>query len=264
MNDEFDDDAFRDALGVRAGGGVDVGGARAAVVARAARTRAVRTVAAGSATALLLIVGLAVLVSRNGDEAPVATEPTLPSVEGATTLPSVTETTTAPQDASSTTEPSDTVPEATESPTTLPSTTRPSTTRPSSTDAPVVPTPSTPAPTSVAPAPNTSLAPTPSTTPSSPPSTTPSTSAPTTVATTDPPNPSDPPFTRQYDSLGGSITVNWNGTALSLLSVSPAAGFSAEIKDQSATRIRVDFDDGDDDSRIEVRADGGIVTHTIS
>ncbi|MDP2291394.1 MAG: hypothetical protein Q8M22_09395 [Actinomycetota bacterium] len=61
------------------------------------------------------------------------------------------------------------------------------------------------------------------------------------------------PFTRTYSSAGGSITVSWSGSAFTLVSVTPADGFSAEIEDARWDRIRVDFEGGDDDTRIEVR-----------
>lgn len=61
------------------------------------------------------------------------------------------------------------------------------------------------------------------------------------------------PFTRTYESTGGSIGVTWTGTSFVLNSVSPAAGFTAEIEQQRWDRIRVDFDGERDDSRIEVR-----------
>ncbi len=60
------------------------------------------------------------------------------------------------------------------------------------------------------------------------------------------------PFTKSYESAGGSITVTWTGTAFVLDSVSASAGFSAEIEDQRWDRIRVRFH-GQADTRIEVR-----------
>lgn len=72
------------------------------------------------------------------------------------------------------------------------------------------------------------------------------------------------PFTKVYPSTGGSITVSWNGSALSLLAVSPAAGFQSEIEDNDSLRIRVRFRDGDGDSRIEVRVSDGELIETIS
>ena len=70
------------------------------------------------------------------------------------------------------------------------------------------------------------------------------------------------PFTETYDSSGGSITVSWNGSALSLDAVNPAAGHTAEIEDNTATRIRVRFR-GPAESRIEMRFENGQVTERI-
>jgi hypothetical protein len=80
---------------------------------------------------------------------------------------------------------------------------------------------------------------------SSTPGTTPGSSVPT--------NNLPAPFTKTYDSTGGSITVTWNGTSFTLDSINATAGYDVEIKDQRWDRIRVEFDNGDDDSRIEVR-----------
>ena len=66
-------------------------------------------------------------------------------------------------------------------------------------------------------------------------------------------------FTKTYQSAGGSITVTWNGSVLSLDAVSPSAGFEAEIDDQASDRVRVEFDNGDADWRIEVRFDDGAI-----
>ncbi len=83
-----------------------------------------------------------------------------------------------------------------------------------------------------------------------PDSSTPSSSTPSSSV---PNNPLPAPFTKTYTSAGGSITVTWNGSSFSLDSINAAAGFDVEIKDQRWDRIRVEFDNGDDDSRIEVR-----------
>ncbi len=72
------------------------------------------------------------------------------------------------------------------------------------------------------------------------------------------------PFTKTYQSAGGSITVTWNGAALSLDAVSPSAGFEAEIDDQASDRVRVEFDNGDADWRIEVRFDDGAIRERIT
>jgi len=71
-----------------------------------------------------------------------------------------------------------------------------------------------------------------------------------------------PPFTKSYSSAGGSITINWNGSALSLVSTEPAAGYTTEIEDNTAIRIRVRFR-GATDSRIEIRYENGQVTERI-
>jgi hypothetical protein len=70
------------------------------------------------------------------------------------------------------------------------------------------------------------------------------------------------PFTKTYASSGGSITVSWDGSALSLDSVNPAAGHTAEIEDDTAARVRVRFL-GPAESRIEIRFENGQVTERI-
>lgn len=84
------------------------------------------------------------------------------------------------------------------------------------------------------------------------------TSAPSSSApTTSEPSQAVAPFTDTYQSVGGSITVTWSGSAFTLQAVSPAPGFVADVEDSSAARVRVRFEGADDDSRIEVRvADG--------
>jgi hypothetical protein len=76
--------------------------------------------------------------------------------------------------------------------------------------------------------------------------------------------PAPAPFTKTYQSAGGSITVTWNGVALSLDAVSPSAGFEAEIDDQASDRVRVEFDNGDADWRIEVRFNDGAIRERIT
>jgi hypothetical protein len=143
--------------------------------------------------------------------------------------------------------------------------------------------PDTAAPTSTSEAP-TSTVPRPSTTgdsvatvvtvPVPPISATVSTGAETVPPTTAQPSPTSPstsstvatqppaPSTETYDSSGGSITVTWNGSALSLDAVNPTDGHTAEIEDETATRIRVRFR-GPAESRIEVRVENGQVTERI-
>jgi hypothetical protein len=222
MTDDFNDDILRSAIGSRSGGPVHTGTARQAVIARAERTRTMRSGAIVGTTGLVVVAGL-LLLPNIGDTQPQQTDqPAAPTVDSIAAPP----TTTNP--------PTDTA-----SPT-------PSTTRPTETTATTTPDTSSPA--------------VPATTTPSTPSI--STLAPT--ATTAALDPSDPPFTQQYESTGGSITVTWNGTALILVSANPATGYVTEIEDQSADRLRVRFRSDSNDSRIEVRVRDGRVEHTIS
>ena len=70
------------------------------------------------------------------------------------------------------------------------------------------------------------------------------------------------PFTKTYNSAGGSITVTWDGTALSLGAVDPGADETVEVEDNTATRIRIRFH-GPAESRIEIRFENGEVTERI-
>jgi hypothetical protein len=76
------------------------------------------------------------------------------------------------------------------------------------------------------------------------------------IATTQPQPPPPTPTTETYESTGGSITVVWDGSALDLTAVNPAAGHEAEVEDDSASRVRVRFR-GPAESRIEVRVENG-------
>lgn len=82
----------------------------------------------------------------------------------------------------------------------------------------------------------------------------------TSVVTTNAPS-APAPFTQTYSSAGGSITVTWNGSSLSLDAINANAGFVGEIEDGGGSRVRVDFESnsgsGGDDARIEVRVEGG-------
>ncbi len=254
MTEDFDDDALRNAIGSRSGGPVHTTTARQAVIARAERTRTVRTGAIVGTTGLVVIAGLYLLPNMGDTQPQPADQPAAPTIDTIAAPPTTTNPTT-------------------DTATTTPRATRPTTTTattPPDASSPTVPETTAPSTPSTTPAPQRN--PTPTTQPASAPATSPSTTtapsvAPTTTlapTTTAAPDPSDPPFTQQYDSTGGSITVNWNGTALILVSTNPATGYVTEIEDQSAERIRVRFRSDSNDSRIEVRVRDGHVEHTIS
>jgi cytoskeletal protein RodZ len=226
MTDDFDDDALRGAIGSRTGGSVDLGSARTAVIGRARRVRTVRTVAIGGTAVLLLVAGLLVIPNGQDRTGTPADQPDAP----APTTPTTTE-----------------APSATTSTTTI---SPPSTSSTPSSVPIAVPASTSPQPTTV-----------PATVP--PPSTTSPSTTPNVPTTSSAPIVADPPFTQRYDSSGGSITVNWNGLALSLVSVDATTGYQSEIEDQSASRIRVRFR-GDTDVRIEVRVRDGRVESTVS
>jgi hypothetical protein len=121
-------------------------------------------------------------------------------------------------------------------------------------------------------------APTPSipdaTTPSIPDATTPSLPDVTTPSTPDPttptlPEPGDdnghdggvvtpvPASTQAFSSVGGSIVVSTDGTSVSLVTSSPAAGFGAEVHDNGPSRVEVRFTNGDVEWRIRVELGAG-------
>lgn len=258
MTDDFDDDVLRDAIRARAGGPVPTATGRQAVLSRAARTRTRRTLAIGGTTTFVMIAGLILLAGADDTELQPSQQPgaTLPA-------PSV-ESSPSTTDADVTTTSSPVVTAPTTSAVTVP-TQRP--TSPSTTTAGGMP----------APTPTTSTSPSATPTTNPPSSTATATSSPTSIATSLPTStespttvpsstspPADAPFTRTYDSLGGSITVRWDGAALTLLAVDPNAGYESEIEDQSASRIRVRFRSDAGDSRIEVRVDDGRVVSSIS
>lgn len=58
------------------------------------------------------------------------------------------------------------------------------------------------------------------------------------------------------DSAGGSIVYHWDGTTLTLVSVTEADGWTPKVLDETATRIRVEFSSDKETWRIEVRTDG--------
>jgi hypothetical protein len=244
LDDDLFDDDLAAALRARAGGGSHaVDGAHEAVLHRASTIRRRRAAVGGAGVAVLAVAGMAVL-SRGTDE-----------IGTAETVATVVDTAT---------------PTSVES---SPVVTDPGDDPPGTTIELVVPVPTSDATTTAAPDISTSSAPgaaVPTTTAASggstttgAPTTTPSTTTTTTLPNTTTTVEAGPdPFTRTYSSAGGSITVSWNGTALSLDAVTPAPGYSAEVEDQRADRVRVRFE-GDDDSRIEIRVEDGEVREQI-
>ena len=268
--DQFDDElanALRSRSGTATG---SVGAAHEAVLARASHVRRRRAaVVSGVAMVALLIGGVTLLRTGAGDTlAPADTGLVLPSVPddsadstevSTNTEQSGVDTATAPR---TTDDSADVAASITPPGTTLPSTV-PDSTLPAA--APTTPPDISVTVASTAPAttlPSTSQATASSTSTDVPSTTTIDDSS--TTSTSEVSLPPIAPFTRTYQSLGGSITVEWNGSALSLLDVSAAAGFEPEVEDNEPLRIRVRFRGDDDDSRIEIRVNGGELIESIS
>ena len=239
---EFDDRELGDALRRRAGAPTDgfgIEAAHSAVVARAGRVRRRRAAVAGGA-AMAGLVALAVFVIGPGSDSVVTTpadqtDVPVPSVDSSVDM------TTPASIAPDETEPDQDV--------TVTTTSTPTSLAPTTTAVAEIPPPAT-ASTTTAPS---TTAPAATTTVVAPPTSPPPTAPTTTVA------PAPDPITQTYSSAGGSITVRWDGTALTLLDVTPAAGFGSEVEDERPDRIRVRFE-GDGDFRIEIRVvDGQIV-----
>ena len=256
MNDF--DEQLRDEFGRRAPRGVSVRAAHEAVLDRSGRIRRRRAIV-GSGALLALVVGGLVLVPRGGgdSQAPADSGQPIPSVEDEAATDDLA-TSTSISDRGVVTDDDEHAPPSTGS--SVPTTStdvgtqgapRPTTDGRSGTTQ----VGSSPASTASAPSPTTSSPATTNTTAT----TASSTSLPSSTT-----GPSVAPFTRSYDSAGGSITVDWDGDSFTLLSIAPAAGFETEIEDQRATRIRVRFRSDDDDSRIEVRVDNGTLSVDIS
>ncbi len=239
---EFDDRELGDALRRRAGAPTDgfgIEAAHSAVVARAGRVRRRRAAVAGGA-AMAGLVALAVFVIGPGSDS-VVTTPADQTDAPAPSVDSSVDTTTPASTAPDETEPDQDV--------TVTTTPTPTSLAPTTTAAAEIPPPAT-ASTTTAPS---TTAPAATTTVVAPPTSPPPTAPTTTVA------PAPDPITQTYSSAGGSITLRWDGAALTLLDVTPAAGFGSEVEDERPDRIRVRFE-GDGDFRIEIRVvDGQIV-----
>jgi hypothetical protein len=255
MDDEFFDDELGAALRGRAGSPTSTSAAYDAVVGRATSIRRRRGAIAGGGSLVVVLIGGLILLSggnsrtslpADGDRLPAVTpasvdEVSVPSTVAITVDTAATMSTVASDDTTSTT------------PTERSS-------------VPVTTTGGVAGPVGGDTMPSTTVATTTgvtATTVDTPPTTMPGTTTPTTSTT--PTTTAVPlaPFTETFSSAGGSITVNWNGSALSLVSADPAAGYTTKIEDNQADRVRVRFE-GADNWRIEVRISNGQRQVTIS
>ena len=71
------------------------------------------------------------------------------------------------------------------------------------------------------------------------------------------------PVTKQYVSIGGTITVKLQNGALSLVSSTPTAGFSIDSVTDRADRVEVRFRSDDHDSRIRIDLVAGLMVDQI-
>ena len=206
-----------------------------AVLARARGIRRRRAGIAGGATLAAVIVGGAFLLNGNPENT------LAPATQPSTSL--AIETSAAPSTSA------------------VPSTTAPGTSAPvAASSASTTAAPTTTASTVVAGQPSPTNPPATSTSSSSTSSSTSSSSSSSTSTSLAAQGPA--PFTKTYNSAGGSITVTWDGTALSLGAVNPAADATVEVEDNTASRIRIRFH-GAAESRIEIRYENGQITERI-
>ena len=89
-------------------------------------------------------------------------------------------------------------------------------------------------------------APSPATAPTS------TTAGPTTASTAPPPAASEP-WTRTATGRGGTVTVRFTASTVELVVATPASGYTVEVDDAGPDRVRVSFDDGEQETRIEAR-----------
>jgi hypothetical protein len=86
------------------------------------------------------------------------------------------------------------------------------------------------------------------------------TGAPVSTTSTPPPVPA----TQRYSSAGGSIVVQITAGAVSLVSNTPADGFTANVHDDGPDRVEVRFDRGDTEWRIRVDVVNGQLVAEIT
>ncbi len=67
-----------------------------------------------------------------------------------------------------------------------------------------------------------------------------------------------------FTSAGGSVTVNFDGSALTLVSYHANAGYTTQVDNQQPDDIEIVFTSGDQAWRIRVQVNNGQVTYQIS
>lgn len=220
------DDDLRRRFRAAAGPAPDTDAAMVAVDRRVRRVRR-RRAAAWSGGGLAAVAVLAMLVNRPEgriEDRPATSEVVVSSTVGVPTTPTVDLSTTPATTPSSTSAPVETTIATTvDDP------------QPTSTDATAPPPAVTDAPSSTVP-------------PTEPPAT-----------TVTPTPPTAAPTTETFSGSGGSVTVRLADGRLALVSYVPAAGFTAEVHDDSATRVEVRFRSDDHETVIRIdRVDGAM------
>jgi hypothetical protein len=82
--------------------------------------------------------------------------------------------------------------------------------------------------------------------------------------TTSPPPPTTVPLGNQtFNSGGGSLTVFFDGSTLTLVSDTPASGYTAKINSQQPDDVEVEFRNAQGTWTIQVQVDNGQLTHQI-
>lgn len=97
------------------------------------------------------------------------------------------------------------------------------------------------------------------TTGTAPVATTPGPSPTTTVAPTPapPPAPSPAPETRTYTLVGGTASLRFEPSGVTVVFANPAQGFDVEIEPEHGNGVRVEFESNGHESRLEGWWDGG-------
>jgi hypothetical protein len=66
-----------------------------------------------------------------------------------------------------------------------------------------------------------------------------------------------------FDAVGGSVSVRWSSTTMTLVGVQAGAGFTFEITHEESDRIEVRFESDNHESRVELRLVGGQIDDRI-